>query len=132
MSDGILAFRLTILKLAINYFACSCCGIPGLQDTLRILTSRLKRNGTLLVLDVQKNYAQQDHAGGEIDDRERRDGRKLSGFGSEEVTTALKGLGMEGIAVLEDGDLRLRFEIVVDGEVETVEEVYYMLKATRG
>ena len=39
---------------------------------------------------------------------------------------------MEGIKVLEDEDLRLRFEKVGDGKAEVVEEVFYLLKAKKG
>ena len=131
-SGGTFTLRPTIQKLGINYSACSCCGVPGLQDTLQALTSRLEHNGTLLVLDVQKDYTQPESAGGKIGDRRMRNGRKLSGFGSEEVETALEALGMEGIEVLEAEDLRLRFEKVGDGEAEVVEEVFYLLKAKKG
>ena len=79
------ALRLTIQKLGIDYIACSCCGVPGLQGTIQALTSRLENNGTLLVLEIQIDYTQPEPAGGKIGDRRMRNGRKLSGFGSEEV-----------------------------------------------
>lgn len=120
------------MKLAIKYFACSCCGITALQNTLRILTSRLKRNGTLLILEIQKDYAHLEFAEEGIGDCELRNGKKLKGFRSEEVTVVLKGLGIENITVMEDGDLRFRFEKVVNGKAEIVEEVYYTLKGERG
>lgn len=84
-------------------------------------------NGILLVLEIQKDYTQPESAGGEIGDRRMRNGRK-----SEEVTTALQGLEMEGVEVLEDEDLRFRFEKEGDGETKVMDEVFYLLKANRG
>lgn len=92
----------------------------------------MEKNGTLLVLDVQKDYTQPESVEGEIGDRRMRNGKKLSGFGSEEVTAALEGLGMEDIEVLEDEDLRFRLEKEGDGETEIMDEVFYLLKAKRG
>lgn len=129
-----LSCGLTVSKLAVNFFACPCCGIPGLQTTLQTMTSRLKHNGTLLILDIQKDYATT-HETEESDalNQTLRKGKKISGCGNEEIATALEGLGMEDVVVLEEEDLSFRFENVLDGVSRvTTDEVYYLLKAKKG
>ena len=43
-------------QLAINFFACLDCGVPGLQEAFETLTRRLKPSGIILILDVEKYY----------------------------------------------------------------------------
>ena len=125
--------KLTVEKLAVNFFACMCCGVAGLQHNIQVVTSRLKHNGTILILDIEKDYAWLENAGSDVNNEHvLRCGRKLGGFGSLEVATALERLGMEDILVVEGEDLRFRFENVVDGELEVTDEVYFLLKAKKG
>ncbi|CAD6592579.1 MAG: hypothetical protein ASARMPREDX12_006255 [Alectoria sarmentosa] len=77
-------FDLIAMSLAINFFACPCCGIPGLQNALRTMTSRFNHNGTHLILDIQKDDTTT-HEIEESDNRIQtlRNGKKITGCGLE-------------------------------------------------
>ena len=122
---------LTSPKLAVDFFApddASDDDAPGLARALASLTSRLGQNGVLLILDIEKDYTG-DGANGEDNEdyqaksERTRNGKKIVGYGSDEVRTALEALGMEDIVV--QGDLC--YENPLDDG-----QVYFLLKARKG
>ena len=101
----------------------------GLLEALKSLTSRIRHNGTLLIIDIEKESTSMG-ASDEDDDEDyetkikrSRNGKKVVGYGSAEIRTALEALGMEDIAVIGD----LWYQDPADGG-----QVYFLLKAKKG
>lgn len=127
----IIRAHLTTLKLAVDFFApddASDDDAPGLARALGSLTSRLRQNGMLLILDIEKDYTSDGANEKENEDYQAksertRNGKKIVGYGSDEVRTALEALGMEDIVVQED----LWYDKPSDGG-----QVYFLMKARKG
>ena len=123
--------QLTTLKLAVDFFApdeASDDDAPGLVRALGSLTTRLKHNGTLLILDIEKDYTddganENDNEDYQAKSERTRNGKKIVGFGSNELRAALKVLGMEDVDTI--GDLRCE-------EASDVGQIYFLLKAKKG
>ena len=124
--------RLTNAKLGINFFGKRCP--EALKRNLRVLLSRLKVNGTLLLLEMQKDHHEQriENPSSRDEDEIVSTGLTRDCLGSEEVRTALLALGMEQITVVQNNNLLFHYEEMDDGELDTRDEMYYLLKAKKG
>ena len=123
--------HLTFVKLAVDFFApndASDDDAPGLIRALGSLTSRLKDNGTLLILDIEKDHISESAEEAESEDylaksEQNRNGKKVVGYGSNEIRTALDVLGMTDVDIKGD----LWFE-----EPSGSGQVYFLLRAKKG
>ncbi|CAF9941698.1 hypothetical protein IMSHALPRED_002855 [Imshaugia aleurites] len=128
--DSVLPFDLVAMCLAVDFFApndASDDDAPGLIRALGSLTSRLKDNGTLLILDIEKDHISDSAEEAKSQDyqeksEQNRNGKKVVGYGSNEIRTALDVLGMTDVDVKGD----LWFEEPSDGG-----QVYFLLKARK-
>ena len=120
------------LKFGVDFFAPSAAlhdDVPGLIRALGSLTSRMAHGGTLLVLEVEKEYEECGEHEGEEEDYEAKwrhsthSSKKIVSYGSREISTALEALGMEDIEV--KGDLWYE-------EPSKGGQIYFMLKARKG
>ena len=120
------------LKFGVDFFAPSAAlhdDVPALIRALGSLTSRTAQGGTLLVLEVEKEYEKCGEHEGEEEDYETKwqhsmhSSKKIVSYGSWEICTALEALGMEDIEV--KGDLWYK-------EPSEGGQVYFLLKARKG
>ena len=96
-----------------------------LINAFDVLADRLKNNGLLVIVDVEKFYESANS-----DPEALLDGRKEEGSGSREVIAALNEIGMEDIAVIEDQDFKV--EVDLCGRRMATHQKYFMLKARKG
>ena len=103
--------------------------VPALIRALASLISRMAQGGTLLMLEIEKEY---EGVGGYEGEEEDYDAmwehsmhisKKLLSYGSREICTALEALGMEDIEVKSD----LWYEEPSEGG-----KIYFLLKAKKG
>ena len=120
------------LKLGVDFFAPNAAlhdDIPGLIRAFRSILSRMAQRGTLLVLEVEKDYEGVGEHKGEEEDYEAKwqhsmhSSKKTVGYGSKEVCAALETLGMEDVEVKSD----LWYEEPSKGG-----QIYFLLKARKG
>ena len=88
-----------------------------------VLVGRLKDDGVLVIVDIEKYYGHTDE-----DSEALLDGRKEPGSGSREVVAALKEVEMENIAVMEFKDFRFEFELF---EKQKRHYKYFMVRTTK-
>lgn len=115
-------------QLAIDCFitdASSDIQYMELVNALDILSARLKNKGLLIIVDIEKVYGHMNFV-----DEASLDGRKEEGNGSREVVTALKDVGMEDIAVIEDQDFSIEVELF--DQKRKTHEKYFMVRAVKG
>ncbi|KAF6236415.1 hypothetical protein HO173_005507 [Letharia columbiana] len=98
-----------------------------LKHGLQALINRLKHNGVLIIIDIEKNYD-----------------TKPDGSGSKEIIAALKELGMEDVGVMKDQHFQWHAKDetgrnyqnaradVMHAPMEDREEMFLILRATRG
>lgn len=96
-----------------------------LINALDVLADRLKNDGLLVIMDIEKFYSSADSGSEAL-----LDGRKEEGSGSKEVIAALNEIGMEDIAVIKDQDLKIEVELC--GRTMATHEKYFMLRARKG
>lgn len=121
-------FDLVVMCLAIDFFitdASNDVQYMELINAFHVLTDRLKHDGLLVIVDVEKLYSDADS-----DSEALLDGRKETGSGSREVIAALDEIGMEDIVTLEDQDFKVEVELC--GRRLATHEKYFMLRARKG
>ena len=120
------------LKLGVDFFAPDAAlhhDVPNLTRALASLTSYMAQGGTLVLLEIEKEYEAGDEHDGEDDDYEakRQDSmsssKKSVSYGSREICTALEALGMEDIEV--KGDLWFK-------DSSKGGQICFLLKARKG
>ena len=91
-----------------------------LITALEILAGRLKTDGLLVIVDIEKsdNFAAPE------------DGRKVSGHGSKEVVAALCEIGFEDVAVITDQEFKV--EMKMFGQRQMRHDEYFMVRARKG
>lgn len=115
-------------QLAIDFFitdASSDVQFMELVNSLDNLSARLKPKGLLIIVDIEKIYGYTNSV-----DEAFMDGRKEEGNGSREVVAALRDVGMEDIAVIEDQDFRVEVELF--RQKHATHEKYFMVRARKG
>ena len=96
-----------------------------LVNALDILAGRLKHDGLLIIVDIEKFYGDSDAASEAFSD-----GRKETGSGSKEVIAALNEIGMEDIAVIENQEFKVQMELFA--RQKATYEQYFMVRARKG
>ena len=96
-----------------------------LVNALDILAGRLKHDGLLIIVDIEKFSGDSDAASEAF-----FDGRKETGSGSKEVIAALNEIGMEDIAVIENQEFKVQMELF--GRQKATHEQYFMVRARKG
>lgn len=96
-----------------------------LINALDILVDRMNNDGVLVIVEIEKFYADADYASEAL-----LDGRKETGHGSREVMAALNEVGMEDTAVIEDQDFKVDMELF--GQRRSRHEKYFMVRAKKG
>lgn len=106
---------------------------PQLRRVLRTLIDRLRFNGTILILDIERHYEASDGVHGPADPRVG--GRKARGYGSKEAMLALEALGMSNVAASKDHKFHWKptneEERAVSGPDGRL-EMYYIVRADKG
>lgn len=95
-----------------------------LVNALDVLVGRLKDDGVLVIVDIEKYYGHTDP-----ESEAFVDGRKELGSGSREVVAALKQVEMENIAVMEDKDFKFEFELFEEKRKRHYK--YFVVRATK-
>lgn len=96
-----------------------------LVNALDILAGRLKHDGLLIIVDIEKVHESVD-----LEPEALLDGRKFTGKGSTEVVAALEEVGMKDIAVIENQDFKVEEEMF--GHKNMRHEKYFMVRARKG
>lgn len=121
--------ELTSLKLAVDFLALDN-DYDRLEAALSTLAGRLKDGGSILILDIEMDYAPHEASDDDVYFEKLRNGRKSAGHGSREVAAVLETLGMGNISI--KGDLKFRADVSFFGMSFVREEIYFMLKASKG
>ena len=95
-----------------------------LVNALETLVGRLKDDGVVVIVDIEKFYGDAD-----LDNGASLDGRKEEGSGSREVVAALEEVEMQDIAVIDDEDFRVEFRIFERTHKRHYK--YFMVRATK-
>ncbi|CAD6591752.1 MAG: hypothetical protein ASARMPREDX12_005402 [Alectoria sarmentosa] len=122
------SFDLVVMCLAIDCFitdAPNDVQYMELVNALDILAGRLKHDGLLIIVDIEKFSGDSDAASEAF-----FDGRKETGSGSKEVIAALNEIGMEDIAVIENQEFKVQMELF--GRQKATHEQYFMVRARKG
>ena len=128
MIHGLTFWLAVHTQLAIDWFitdASSDVQHMDLVNALDILSARLKHEGLLIIVDIEKIYGYTNSV-----DETLMDGKKEEGNGSREVLAALEDVGMEDIAVIEDQNFRVEVELF--GQKRAIHEKYFMVRARKG
>lgn len=122
---------LIIPKLAIDFFA-SDDDEEAFSVALETLAARLKDQGRMLILDLEKDYCPEEAKASDVYLGKLRNGRKVRGHGSREVVAVLEKLGFKDIAVVEDLVFRAEIDRTnLGGGLLVREEINFMVKATK-
>ena len=126
------------LQLAVDFFTHEDVDDDAKHEelvrSLDVMVDLINKNGTLLIIDVEKCdedcYPDLDsHSPGAP-----HEGLKVTGHGSKAIAKALRDLGMEKIAII--GDQHFLFEAKQqsgpDAPALRRKETYFVLKAKRG
>ncbi len=95
-----------------------------LVNALETLLGRLKDDGVVVIVDIEKFYGDAD-----LDNGASLDGRKEEGNGSREVVAALEEVDMKDIAVIDDEDFRVEFRLFENTQKRHYK--YFMVRATK-
>lgn len=101
---------------------------------LDVMINLLDKNGTLLIIDIEKCDLECSNDPALHSPGSSHDGLKLTGHGSNDIVKALEELGMEDIAVVKDQPFLFEAKHGSGPDTPTIrrKETYFALKAKRG